>query len=173
MANAPAFRSLRYHLTFRYHMVSGLRMGSASSRWKQTKSRNLSPFWSRTRRATSTAPRSPPTAVRACKRISRSMPVVPGNELRQRKPIAVFLRELEIIMGERDKRSDGPRILVLGASGLNGGAIVAQLGERGGVEVVRGAVIHGPWLAGRTRARLPSSSTWTIRRAFPRRWRGS
>jgi NAD(P)-dependent dehydrogenase (short-subunit alcohol dehydrogenase family) len=57
---------------------------------KQTKSRNLSPFWSRTRQATSTAPRSRPTAVRACKRISRSMPVVLGNELRQRKQIAVF-----------------------------------------------------------------------------------
>ena len=42
-------------------------------------------------------------------------------------------------MGERDKESDRPRILVLGASGLNGGAIVAQLGEKGGVEVVRGA----------------------------------
>ena len=42
-------------------------------------------------------------------------------------------------MGERDKGSDRPRILVLGASGLNGGAIVAQLGEMGGVEVVRGA----------------------------------
>lgn len=42
-------------------------------------------------------------------------------------------------MGERDKGSDRPRVLVLGASGLNGGAIVAQLGERGGVEVVRGA----------------------------------
>ena len=42
-------------------------------------------------------------------------------------------------MGERDKRSDRPRVLVLGASGLSGGAIVAQLGERGGVEVVRGA----------------------------------
>ena len=42
-------------------------------------------------------------------------------------------------MGERDKGSDRPRILVLGASGLNGGAIVAQLGERGDVEVVRGA----------------------------------
>ena len=66
------------------------------------------------------------------------MPVVLGNELRQRKQIAV-LRELEIAMGERDKGSDRPRVLVLGASGLNGGAIVAQLGERGGVEVVRGA----------------------------------
>jgi NAD(P)H dehydrogenase (quinone) len=42
-------------------------------------------------------------------------------------------------MGERDKGSDRPRVLVLGASGLNGGAIVAQLGEMGGVEVVRGA----------------------------------
>ena len=42
-------------------------------------------------------------------------------------------------MSERDKRSDRPRVLVLGASGLNGGAIVAQLGERGGVEVVCGA----------------------------------
>lgn len=42
-------------------------------------------------------------------------------------------------MAERDRGSDRPRVLVLGASGLNGGAIVAQLGERGGVEVVRGA----------------------------------
>src|SRR5271169_3042655 len=42
-------------------------------------------------------------------------------------------------MGERDKRADRPRILVLGASGLNGGAIVAQLAEMGDVEVVRGA----------------------------------
>ena len=42
-------------------------------------------------------------------------------------------------MGERNKESDRPRVLVLGASGLNGGAIVAQLGEMGGVEVVRGA----------------------------------
>ena len=42
-------------------------------------------------------------------------------------------------MSERDKGSDRPRVLVLGASGLNGGAIVAQLGEMGGVEVVRGA----------------------------------
>jgi hypothetical protein len=67
------------------------------------------------------------------------MPVVLGNELRQRKEIAVFLRKLKIIMGERDKGSDRPRVLVLGASGLNGGAIVAQLGEMGGVEVVRGA----------------------------------
>ena len=40
-------------------------------------------------------------------------------------------------MGERDK--DRPRVLVLGASGLNGGAIAAQLGEMRGVEVVRGA----------------------------------
>jgi hypothetical protein len=40
-------------------------------------------------------------------------------------------------MGERDK--DRPRVLVLGASGLNGSAIVAQLGEMDGVEVVRGA----------------------------------
>ena len=72
-------------------------------------------------------------------------------------------------MGERDKGSNRPRILVLGASGLNGGAIAAQLGERGrrrGSSAAR--VIHGPlanW-KGR-RARLPSSSTWTIRRAFP------
>ena len=42
-------------------------------------------------------------------------------------------------MGERNKGSDRPRVLVLGASGLNGGAIVAQLDEMGGVEVVRGA----------------------------------
>ena len=42
-------------------------------------------------------------------------------------------------MGERDKGSHRPRVLVLGASGLNGGAIVAQLGEMSGVEVVRGA----------------------------------
>jgi NAD(P)H dehydrogenase (quinone) len=67
------------------------------------------------------------------------MPVVLGNELRQRKQIAVFLRELEIIMGERNKGSDRPRVLVLGASGLNGGAIVTQLSEMGAVEVVRGA----------------------------------
>ena len=42
-------------------------------------------------------------------------------------------------MGERDKGSDRPRVLVLGASGLNGGAIVGQLGEMDGAEVVRGA----------------------------------
>ena len=43
-------------------------------------------------------------------------------------------------MGERNKGSDRPRILALGASGLNGGfSIVPQLGEMGGVEVVRGA----------------------------------
>jgi hypothetical protein len=42
-------------------------------------------------------------------------------------------------MGERKKGSDRPRVLVLGASGLNGGAIVEQLDEMGGVEVVRGA----------------------------------
>jgi NAD(P)H dehydrogenase (quinone) len=42
-------------------------------------------------------------------------------------------------MSERDKRSERPRVLVLGASGLNGGAIVAQLAEMGDVEVVRGA----------------------------------
>ena len=42
-------------------------------------------------------------------------------------------------MNKRNKGSDRPRVLVLGASGLNGGAIVAQLGEMDGVEVVRGA----------------------------------
>jgi NAD(P)H dehydrogenase (quinone) len=41
-------------------------------------------------------------------------------------------------MGERDKRADRARVLVLGASGLNGGAIVAQL-DKMGAEVVRGA----------------------------------
>jgi len=64
-------------------------------------------------------------------------------------------------MAERDKRAGRARVLVLGASGLNGGALVALLGKMDAIEVVR--VIHGPWLAGRTRARLPSASTWTIR----------
>jgi uncharacterized protein YbjT (DUF2867 family) len=67
-------------------------------------------------------------------------------------------------MGERDKGSDRPRVLVLGASGLNGGAIVAQLGERGGVEVVRGAREPRTVASWKDeRARLPSASTWTIR----------
>ena len=42
-------------------------------------------------------------------------------------------------MGERDKRADRARVLVLGASGLNGGALVALLDKMGTVEVVRGA----------------------------------
>ena len=42
-------------------------------------------------------------------------------------------------MGERGKLAGRARVLVLGASGLNGGAIVAQLGKMGAIEVVRGA----------------------------------
>src|SRR3984957_15118983 len=42
-------------------------------------------------------------------------------------------------MGRQDKRTDRPRVLVLGASGLNGGAIVAELEKVGAIEVVRGA----------------------------------
>jgi 3alpha(or 20beta)-hydroxysteroid dehydrogenase len=62
-------------------MIAGTRKrptptSPSTSRWvasaKQTKWQNLSPFWSRTRPATSTAPRSRPMAAPACKRISRS-----------------------------------------------------------------------------------------------------
>ena len=42
-------------------------------------------------------------------------------------------------MVEQDKRTDRARVLVLGASGLNGGAIVAELEKVGAIEVVRGA----------------------------------
>src|SRR5271168_888238 len=42
-------------------------------------------------------------------------------------------------MVEQDKRTDRARVLVLGASGLNGGAIVAELEKVGDIEVVRGA----------------------------------
>ena len=43
--------------------------------------------------------------------------------------IAVFRENWEIIMGERDKRADRARVLVLGAGGLNGGALVASVNE--------------------------------------------
>ncbi len=42
-------------------------------------------------------------------------------------------------MGEQAKRAGRTRVLVLGASGLNGGALVALLGKMDGIEVVRGA----------------------------------
>src|ERR1700692_1522790 len=42
-------------------------------------------------------------------------------------------------MVEQDKRTHRARVLVLGASGLNGGAIVAELEKIGAIEVVRGA----------------------------------
>ena len=41
-------------------------------------------------------------------------------------------------MGERSKPEGRARVLVLGASGLNGGALAALLDEMGAIEVVRG-----------------------------------
>jgi NAD(P)H dehydrogenase (quinone) len=41
-------------------------------------------------------------------------------------------------MGERSKPEVRARVLVLGASGLNGGALAALLDEMGAIEVVRG-----------------------------------
>ena len=42
-------------------------------------------------------------------------------------------------MNETKSRPDRARVLVLVLSGLNGGAIVAQLDKMGAIEVVRGA----------------------------------
>ena len=97
----------------------------------------------------------------------------PPSDVRKCPRSALFFGEPEIIMGERGNQSGRPRVLVLGASGLNGGAIVAQLGEMGGIEVVRGA--RDPWtVAGwKDEGKAAVLIDLDDPQSFPRRWPGS
>ena len=53
---------------------------------------------------------------------------------------SLFFERLEIDMSEERSKPEGrARVLVLGASGLNGGALAALLDEVDDIEVVRGA----------------------------------